>query len=306
MNKLTLNECLDRIYKTHGDNYNYSLFTKYNGVKAKIRIICKKHGEFSQAFFNHVKGHGCSKCKFDKLSEIYKSNFKEFVAKAKIVHKNKYSYVNVKYTLAQNNVEIICPNHGSFSQTPANHLRGAGCSKCKSDILKLLFSDSLDDFIEKAKKIHNNYYSYKNTKYCGSDTKVEIVCPKHGSFFQTPHGHLTGRRCKSCAKVVSKKESKWLNFCNIPLRYRNIRFKVNGRWFNVDGIDPDTNTIYEFYGDFWHGNPEVYKPSDINKANKKSFGELYRRTIDKEMFLEKAGFAVVSIWENEFDKKGVR
>ena len=137
-------------------------------------------------------------------------------------------------------------------------------------------------------------------RYCGSDNKVEIVCQKHGSFFQTPHNHIAGKGCKTCAKVSSKKESKWLDSCGISLNNRNIRFKVGGRWFNVDGYNSETKTIYEFYGDFWHGNPKIHKPLDINMANKKTFGELYRKTQEKEEFLKKAGFKIKSIWESDF------
>ena len=158
----------------------------------------------------------------------------------------------------------------------------------------------LDDFIQKSKGTHGDIYSYKNVRYCGSDEKVEIICQKHGSFFQTPHNHIAGKGCKICAKVSSKKESKWLDNCGISLNNRNIRFKVSGRWLNVDGLDSKTNTVYEFYGDFWHGNPKIHQSTDINMANKKTFGELHKKTLERERFLKNVGFKIVSMWENDF------
>lgn len=56
-----------------------------------------------------------------------------------------------------------------------------------------------DDFIRRAKQVHGEKYDYSKVVYNGSKKKVEIVCPVHGSFFQAPAMHLTGRGCKKCA-----------------------------------------------------------------------------------------------------------
>ena len=58
--------------------------------------------------------------------------------------------------------------------------------------------------------------------------------------------------------------------------------------------------IHEFYGDFWHGNPAIYNPDDLNRANHKSYGELYTKTMNRETKLKAAGYKIVSIWENEW------
>jgi G:T-mismatch repair DNA endonuclease (very short patch repair protein) len=71
----------------------------------------------------------------------------------------------------------------------------------------------------------------------------------------------------------------------------------------VDGYDPITNTIYEFNGDFWHGNPSKYKKFDINPISGKTFGELYKKTLEKEDNLKKLGYNVISIWESDYLKE---
>jgi hypothetical protein len=63
-----------------------------------------------------------------------------------------------------------------------------------------------------------------------------------------------------------------------------------------------TNTIYEFNGDFWHGNPAVYKPDDINFFNKNKFGVLHQNTLEKEKIILGAGYKLISIWEYDFKK----
>lgn len=53
-----------------------------------------------------------------------------------------------------------------------------------------------EDFIAKAKQIHGDTYDYSKVNYTKSTAKVEIVCPKHGSFFQITSNHIDPKiRC---------------------------------------------------------------------------------------------------------------
>lgn len=54
----------------------------------------------------------------------------EFIAEARAVHGERYDYSKVVYVEYRNRVEIICPVHGSFWQTPALHVKGRNCRKC--------------------------------------------------------------------------------------------------------------------------------------------------------------------------------
>jgi predicted nucleic acid-binding Zn-ribbon protein len=59
----------------------------------------------------------------------------EFIQKAVAVHGDKYDYINVKYENNRKKVEIICPKHGSFEQTPSDHLMRRGCPECGKEKL---------------------------------------------------------------------------------------------------------------------------------------------------------------------------
>ena len=48
-------------------------------------------------------------------------------------------------------------------------------------------------FIEKAKKIHGDKYDYSLVNYIKNNKKINIICTKHGSFFQIPSSHLMGK-----------------------------------------------------------------------------------------------------------------
>lgn len=63
------------------------------------------------------------------------------------------------------------------------------------------------EFIEEAKMVHGNKYDYSKVVYVNNNTKVEIVCPEHGSFFQLPRAHVSTKcGCPKCSNVASDKE----------------------------------------------------------------------------------------------------
>ena len=58
-----------------------------------------------------------------------------------------------------------------------------------------------DKFIRKAIAVHADRYDYSRVKYKNSKSKVEIVCPEHGSFWQVPSSHLVGSTCRACSYI---------------------------------------------------------------------------------------------------------
>ena len=75
---------------------------------------------------------------------------KQFIEEANLIHNNKYNYSKVNYINANTKVCIICPIHGEFWQTPANHLKGRKCPKCKFELLKRKNTKSKEQFITEA------------------------------------------------------------------------------------------------------------------------------------------------------------
>ncbi len=267
----------------HNNKYDYSLVNYVNNI-TKVEIICKEHGKFTQVPSSHLCGAGCPKCYGNE-----KSNSIDFIKKSNFIHCNKYDYTLVNYVNQTTKVEIMCKEHGYFEQFPNNHLSGAGCQKCYGNEK----SDNRS-FIEKSSLIHNNKYDYSLVDYVNNKIKVTIICNDHGKFEQTPSSHLSHNGCPKCGSKYGLKESKWLDNNNIINRQVRI-----GRYI-VDGYNPETNTIYEFNGDFWHGNPEIFDRNDFNKVSRKTFGELYKKTLEKENKLKELGYNIISIWESEY------
>ena len=114
----------------HGHKYDYSKVFYINN-KDKVVITCKTHGDFEQAPSDHLKGNGCHKCGLEAQAEKLSQKAKDsFIEKACAIHGDKYDYSKAVYTRALDKVIITCKEHGDFEQTPANHLRGAGCPSC--------------------------------------------------------------------------------------------------------------------------------------------------------------------------------
>ena len=110
-----------------------------------------------------------------------------------------------------------------------------------------------------------------------------------------------GNGCYKCAisKLYSKISQKWLNEKEQELGRKLIReYKFNKDTKHMsDGYDPVTNTIYEFYGDYWHGNPNNPK-TDRGSFTKK----IYQKTLIREELIKNLGYNLVTIWESEWIK----
>lgn len=76
------------------------------------------------------------------------------------------------------------------------------------------------------------------------------------------------------------------------------------RLASVDGFCEETQTVYEFHGDHWHGNPRTKDPKTNPGNIGGTFGEIYEQTIEKENRI-KARYHLVTDWEDEFDALGI-
>lgn len=283
----------EKVKTVHGDLYDYSESIFVNSLE-KIQIICKTHGKFELKASKHLEGSGCQKCSSIRRNKLNSITNDEFLSRASKIHNNKYIYVD-NYIAMKNPISIKCSEHGIFRQEPRSHLNGNGCPYCVGVIR------TTKRFIEKAKQIHGDFYTYKKTNYIRSKDKIIITCPNHNDFLVTASEFLRGSGCPGC--MVSHPEKIWLDRLNVPVRQKKIYKEDNKNYIIVDGYDPKTNTVYEYNGDFWHGNPKIYEQDKIHPIRKISFGELYQLTIERERFIKEKGFNLISVWSNDIDDK---
>ena len=169
----------------------------------------------------------------------------EFIKEASIVHNNKYNYSKVVYTNKRNPVEIICPIHGSFIQSPEVHLKGSGCPKCGKEIAISKKRFSKKEIIKQFKEAHGDKYDYSKMEYKNIDTPVEIICPIHGSFWQSPYEHRKGSGCPKCYGLNKTTEE-----------FIKEAEKIHGKIYNYSKVeyksakDP-VEIICPIHGSFW-------------------------------------------------------
>lgn len=203
MKKLSQEEVINRFELKHKDKYDYSL-VEYKNQRTKVKIICKEHGIFEMITSLHFSGQGCAEC-----AGVKKHTLATFIKKAKTIHKDKYDYSIVEYLDSRTKVKIICKEHGEFEQTPFNHMQGQHCPKCANILNGIYKRMSWDDFIDKSTKKHGNKYDYCISKYDGLNNKIEIICPIHGKFEQTPASHLNSCGCFKCTSDLRSIKGSW-------------------------------------------------------------------------------------------------
>ena len=292
MIKYTTKTWIDKAREIHGDRYIYSS-VEYVNNRTNVLIGCKKHGYFYQSPKSHLNGCGCRKCYSETISKRRKSNKEEFERKANIVHNFKYDYNLVDYISSKTKVRIICPIHGVFLQKPNDHLNGRGCPYCGGK-QKL----TVNEFIDKSKEVHGDKYDYSKTKYINQRSKVCIICPTHGEFWQTPHNHLKGQGCPKCNSSYLETTVRKL------LSDNNIDFEEQKRydWLGRQTLDfylPKYNIGIECQGiqhfkpiSLFGGETEFNKIIDRDKQKKK---------LCKENNVQLLYFCDKKINANEFD-----
>ncbi len=134
-----------------------------------------------------------------------------FIARANVVHNNKYDYSKTVYVGSQKKLTVTCPIHGDFSITPNNHLSSKqGCQKCSK---RHHYTQA--EFIQLAHSIHYGKYDYSLVQYVNNKIKVDIICPVHGVFSQLPATHTCKKGgCRRCASEqysgqYHKKDTNW-------------------------------------------------------------------------------------------------
>ena len=274
--RLTIQEFIEKAIQIHGDKYDYSK-VEYINDKTPVCIICPEHGEFWQKPCVHLTGGGCLKCFRQRISKKYICSTQEFIEKAKKVHGDKYDYSKVEYVNSRTKICVICHKkqengieHGEFWITPNNLLRLHGCPKCEGGLPL-----TTEIFLENVKKVHGNRYNYSKVEYKNYRTKLSIICPEHGEFYQVASYHLQGNGCPKCNQSHLERDvMKMLENNNIKYEYQK-RFDWLGKQ-SLDFYLPDYNIAIECQGE------QHFKPVEIY-GGEKSFER--RIQLDKEKYI---------------------
>ncbi len=226
------------------------------------------------------------------------------------------SQIRVVGTYVNQLIPILhhCADHDEFLCTPDNMMNRNkyGCPVCSEALRAISKTKTHDDVVS---EIFTRTFGeiILMEQYKGSRERHRFSCLNDHMWWTTPDSVLRGSGCPTCMrpKMFSQKAVRWLEMCakrfNCYIEHaangeeKRIRIPGFVQPCKVDGFCADTNTVFEFYGDMWHGNPAVYG-ADAVLIGGKTAKELYERTKRREAGLIELGYRVIFTWETQFDE----
>lgn len=218
-------------------NFNSKItFDKNTFVNTRtpLKGTCPKHGEIWKTPKNWLISKGCNECSRQDQRTKITTPFSQALVKFREKFGWKFVYDISSYTNFITPMKVKCKKHGWFNITPNEHLRSVhGCPQCGIHNYK-----STQEFIQQAQQRHGNKYDYSRCKYVNDSTKVEIICPIHGSFWQIPYSHISGKGCKFCKEWKLEKEIESF------LKQNNIDFIHGTDKFDLPWLCPQHLDFY--------------------------------------------------------------
>lgn len=157
-----------------------------------------------------------------------------------------------------------------------------------------------EQFIEEAKQIHGNRYSYALSEYKNANTKLPIICSVHGEFEQIPADHLRGMGCRKCSAKTraSKYKTSQDEFINKATEVHKGFYK----YAKVNYVMTDSKVIITCpdHGDFLQRPHSHLKGSGCKECRKVIISKAL--TITSEEFLERAKVTHGDRYEYTLDK----
>ena len=261
---VTYDKYIERFKSKFGDTIK-PYEEDYVNTQKPIRYKCNVCGKvYKMRPHNALASDGCPFC--NKVANK-KLTTDEFIRRANEVHDNKYDYSESVYTSTDTKIKVIChekdkfgDEHGAFYVTPHAHIGSmrSGCPKCSGK-----FRKDTDYFIKEAILVHGDKYDYSNTKYESALKKVEISCPTHGLFFQSPNCHLSGKGCPKCNESALERQVRTL------LEKHGIRYEYQKKfdWLGKQSLDfyiPSKNIAIECQG-VQHFSLDMFWKRNIDK-----------------------------------------
>ncbi len=296
--RLTQPEVLHRLHK---NNPTITIHSEYINSKTKVKFKCSNNHCWNSLPHTVIMGNsGCPKCANNqKYTNTYVD---QHLVGSNIVRLN--DIVN-----SQTNINWQCVSCSHVWNTKPTKIVSCNtsCPKCMNKLM-------LTEDIISRRLIDSNIPIRLVGEYLGYAHKTTWNCKVCDHNWLSKPGNILTQHtgCPNCSPTsYSKKSIIWLTQSSIDDNI-HIQHAENGGEFiipttkmKVDGYCESTNTVFEFYGDIWHGNPRLYKPHEIccPLMKDKTADNLYNRTKYKEEKIKKLGYNLITIWESDYDKQ---
>ena len=154
---------------------------------------------------------------------------------------------------------------------------------------------------------HDNYNRHITSGTCGGG-KTKLICP--GTKFRRImnsseivfYGGNTNFSYTACQWIEKQSELIGEHIHHALCGHGGeFSVKIGGKKIFVDGYEPKTRTIFQYYGCKWHGCPcQKSGSSERSSKERNSLDEKrYSKTIELQEKMKEQGFKLISVWECE-------
>lgn len=299
----TIIEVKSDFYQKWGYVYDYSLIEEYINCKQPLPILCQKHGLFLMPANSHLRGCGCPKCANEKTGDRCRMTLKEFLMRSFEIHGNFYDYSLINennFIDSRTKVDIICPLHGKFKQTPHSHLTGRGCYKCGKQRMASTQALTRDEVVRRCNDIFDYKYDYSLfNEYHSKKDIIRVICPVHGAWNVSVNNHLYNKSgCPSCKRSFGEEQvAKFLNANHIEYkeqyRIHNSYLFCKNTIILIDFYLPKFNAFIEYNG------IQHYKKSPI--FNMRTFEQQQERDNAVKKYCKEYRIKLIEIPYTKYD-----
>ena len=307
------NKYLKQLKEIYGDTYIWITKDFGDYFKDKVEFICPTHGKVSQTLCvllntNDEDNYACPKCKKDRSNLKLSYTLEEALNKAKTLECCKYYDFSMitEWFGVKHKYTFRCTKHNDFFEQTFDSLfsnNGNGCKKCNSEYMHNIEATTKEEFNQKSNEVHGNIYDYSKVNYVNTKTKVCIICPKHGEFWQRPQEHLRGSGCPKCHRskleekvcvYLDKKNSEYKQEVSVK-KLTNI-IGPGGKSQRIDIYIPNKKICIECQG-IQHF---TYNINNMCSPTKERFNEIIKYDAYKYDSLVNNGYDVIYYFPKKF------
>lgn len=284
----------EKMYKVYAEDINKNLKntnvkmidSSASNMSEESNFLCSKHGKFRTTIRRALSSEssGCKECKKENVSV----SFDEFVERSKLIHGNKYKYIEEDFYLNKS-INVICPIHGEFKTYKYNHLNGSGCPKCSAINAGLRSRLTQKEFIDRASSF-NPLLKFEYGCYTKNSEEAVFTCSVHGEQRRKAQDILQGHGCRTC--LTNRPEQEILNeirsvYQGEIIAHSRPKF-MNG--MELDFYMPEKNLAIEFNGTVFHHSS---KNTILSGVKPKPYNYHYK----KWLLCKENGINLISIYD---------
>lgn len=279
----------ERIKEKHGSR-QIQILSIFESWSKKMKFKCYKCKHEWEAKPQAVCDQtGCPECAWTKRRIGNAKATRKLAEKHKLVkwEKQYYKYIKLFPNLKadKNNNPVSMKSVCKFT-----------CTVCDSD-----YKWTFNRIQNKLSLLETN--KSKNPHYCGCPKCMRAFAYKKDKPVKPKVIDYSKKKCKGYSRIAIYwlEEMSKLYKTDIQHVKNKGEFIIPNTKIKVDGYSKKLNTVFEFYGDAYHGNPDLYESDIITTSySDKTAEQLYQETLLREKKIKALGYNVVSVWERDY------